>query len=234
MVKSKLRYFTYKITFKDLPKYFYFGRHKDVGKPYFGSPVTWKHLWDQFEPEIQILQWYESEEEVIKNEYAIIEATWKSQYSLNEHNGGGFSEEARCRGGKTSGCTNVEKRKGIFNPEYSQSTKFIEDKRKNGTKSYEEKYGLFDPNFLQSAKRKESSSKVGKDNVSMGRGIFDPDYLGSEEYKETRISSGRKASKITNSQKWRCLETGFITNPGNLTQYQRARGIDTSRRERII
>lgn len=34
-------------------------------------------------------------------------------------------------------------------------------------------------------------------------------------------------------EKWMCLETGFITNPGNLTRYQRARGIDTSKRKRI-
>jgi len=29
------------------------------------------------------------------------------------------------------------------------------------------------------------------------------------------------------------LETGFITNPGSLTRYQRARVIDTSKRVRI-
>ena len=46
---------------------------------------------------------------------------------------------------------------------------------------------------------------------------------------ETRRESGRK----TNSQRWRCLVTGFISNPGNLTQYQKARGINTSMRERV-
>jgi hypothetical protein len=30
-----------------------------------------------------------------------------------------------------------------------------------------------------------------------------------------------------------CLETGFITHPGTLTGYQRARGIDTSQRVRV-
>lgn len=39
--------------------------------------------------------------------------------------------------------------------------------------------------------------------------------------------------KKVNSQKWECLETGFITNPGNLTKYQKARSIDTSKRKRI-
>ena len=45
---------------------------------------------------------------------------------------------------------------------------------------------------------------------------------------------GKRGARKTNQQRWKCLETGFITNPGNLTQYQRARGIDTSRREKII
>jgi len=47
--------------------------------------------------------------------------------------------------------------------------------------------------------------------------------------KEQLSNQGKK----TNAQKWLCLETGFITNSGNLTQYQRARGIDTSKRKRI-
>jgi len=37
----------------------------------------------------------------------------------------------------------------------------------------------------------------------------------------------------TNSQKWMCLETGYITTSGPLTKYQRAKGIDTSKRVRI-
>ena len=44
---------------------------------------------------------------------------------------------------------------------------------------------------------------------------------------------GKRGAIKTNQQKWKCLETGFITNPGNLTQYQKARGIDTSKRIKI-
>ena len=40
-------------------------------------------------------------------------------------------------------------------------------------------------------------------------------------------------SKITNSQKWVCLETGFISTSGPLTIYQKKRNIDTSKRKRI-
>ena len=91
-----MRYYTYRVTFKDLPGYFYYGKHKDDGKPYFGSPKTWKHLWLQFEPEVQVLQWYETEEEVYTAECSIILATWKDKYSLNEAVGVRASESV-CR-----------------------------------------------------------------------------------------------------------------------------------------
>jgi hypothetical protein len=46
---------------------------------------------------------------------------------------------------------------------------------------------------------------------------------------EQRSETGKKVA----SQKWECLETGFITNAGNLTKYQRKRGIDTSKRVKV-
>ena len=50
---------------------------------------------------------------------------------------------------------------------------------------------------------------------------------------ELQSKLGKRGAKKTNSQKWKCTETGFIANPGNLTQYQRVRGIDTTKRVRI-
>jgi hypothetical protein len=46
---------------------------------------------------------------------------------------------------------------------------------------------------------------------------------------EQRSEAARKAS----SQKFQCTVTGFITNAGGLSMYQRARGIDTSNRVRV-
>jgi hypothetical protein len=45
--------------------------------------------------------------------------------------------------------------------------------------------------------------------------------------------SKQKIRENSSYQKWKCLETGFITNAGNLTKYQKARGIDTSQRIRL-
>jgi hypothetical protein len=101
-----MKYYTYKVTFKDLPGYFYYGSHKYNGKPYLGSPKTWRHLWAQFEPEAQVLQWYSTEKEVKAAEESIIKATWKDKCSLNENVSGRFSEEAAAKGGRISVAVN--------------------------------------------------------------------------------------------------------------------------------
>jgi hypothetical protein len=46
---------------------------------------------------------------------------------------------------------------------------------------------------------------------------------------EQRSEMGKKVA----FQRWQCTVTGFITNAGNLSKYQRARGIDTSNRVRV-
>jgi hypothetical protein len=51
--------------------------------------------------------------------------------------------------------------------------------------------------------------------------------------KEKMSENGKKGGSISGNQKWKCTETGFITNAGNLTKYQRARGIDTTKRKQI-
>jgi hypothetical protein len=46
---------------------------------------------------------------------------------------------------------------------------------------------------------------------------------------EQRSEAVRKGS----NQKWQCTVTGFISSPGSLSKYQKARGIDTSNRVRL-
>ena len=53
--------------------------------------------------------------------------------------------------------------------------------------------------------------------------------LTSEQLTERQIEVGKK----TSSQKWQCTVTGYISNACGLTNYQKARGIDTSNRIRI-
>jgi hypothetical protein len=67
---------------------------------------------------------------------------------------------------------------------------------------------------------KEKRSENSKNNYQKGLAKLTRDELSV---------SAKKAA----SQKWICLETGHISNAGGLTSYQRARGIDTSKRKRI-
>lgn len=75
---------------------------------------------------------------------------------------------------------------------------------------------------ISDEQRRELGRKSGGYCKENGLGIF-------AETKEDRS----KRTTQTNYQKWMCLETGFVTNAGNLSRYQIKRGIDKSRRVRI-
>ena len=69
---------------------------------------------------------------------------------------------------------------------------------------------------------KMGGSISGKKNYENGIGLAS---ITKEKRKEIVVK--------TNSQKWMCLETDYITTSGPLTTYQRKRGIETSKRVRI-
>lgn len=109
-------YYTYKTTFPGMPWYYY-GYHKDNGKPYFGSPVTHKRIWDMYECEVQILEWFENIYEAQIAESRIIRHFLNDPNCLNEHCGGFISLEARRRGGKTNGKRTAELKIGCHSPD---------------------------------------------------------------------------------------------------------------------
>ena len=49
---------------------------------------------------------------------------------------------------------------------------------------------------------------------------------------EERRKNSRKAGKITNSQKWECCETGYVSTAAGVVSYQKGKGIDTSKNNR--
>jgi len=50
---------------------------------------------------------------------------------------------------------------------------------------------------------------------------------------EQHSENGRKGGKNSAAQRWMCTKTGYVSNAGPLTRYQKARGIDPSNRIRI-
>ena len=93
----KKRFYTYRVTFPGF-KWYYYGYHRDNGKPYFGSPVTHKWIWEFYDCEVQILEWFDTLEEALKAEYRLIRPFLSDPFCLNEHCGGFLSSEARRRG----------------------------------------------------------------------------------------------------------------------------------------
>ena len=50
---------------------------------------------------------------------------------------------------------------------------------------------------------------------------------------EKMRENGKKAAKVTNSQKWQCTETGYVSTAGGLSSYQKAKEIDVSKRIKV-
>ena len=116
------------------------------------------------------------------------------------------------------------------NRAYQTSTKFYvstEQAKENGKKSIEKQKELGIGFYaLTPEKIKERTKKIIEKNKKNKVSIFG---LSSQELS----ANGKKGGSRSANQKWECLETGFVTNPGNLTKYQKSRGIDTFKRKRI-
>ena len=123
------KYYTYKITFPGMPWY-YFGSHKENGKPYFGSPKTHKWIWRIYEHEIQILEWFNERREAELVEDRIIKHFINDPNCLNEHYGGFFSIGANQKALKT-----LHKEKN----EEGKSKHAIKMGQRGGAKSHERK-----------------------------------------------------------------------------------------------
>jgi hypothetical protein len=130
-----------------------------------------------------------------------------------------MSEDGR-RGGSVSGKKTYELKLGIHGLTPEQKT---ENGKKGAEKVKELGVGIYALNVEQ---RKENG-KVGGTKSALTNRKNNTGLFGLS--KEQRA----KTAKKVNSQRWKCTETGYVSNAGALTNYQRARGIDTSKRIRI-
>jgi hypothetical protein len=252
MTSYSPRIYTYKITFEEVP-YYYYGVHKEraFGEPYWGSPYTHKWYWETYTPKKQILEFFDYNDdgwiEAQEVEKRLIQPVYNiDEYCLNENCGGLISlnilRENGRKAGRMIGLQHKENKTGVCGQSIE---KMRENGRKAGKIAKENKTGIF---ALTPEQMKENSRKSGIQNYENRVGIFSRT---PEEMTEHGRKSGllhkekgtgifaltsdekRELGKKTCSQRWKCLETGFITNPGNLSKYQKARGIDTSKRIRL-
>jgi hypothetical protein len=260
MTSQSPRIYIYKITFEEVP-YYYYGVHKEKysNEEYWGSPETHKWMWDFYTPKKQILQFFDFTDEgwveAQEVETRLIKPFFNTdRWCLNESCGGKVSlkvlretgnkcyelglgvhsltKEQRSENGKRTGKIYGKKGGerayqlgiGVHGRTKEQMS---EDGKRGGKKSYELKIGIHGRTKEQMI---ENGRKCGNRTYELGIAIHG-------QSKEKMTENGRRGGKIggkkTGSQKWMCLETGFITNAGALSNYQKKNGIDTTKRVRV-
>jgi hypothetical protein len=235
MTSQSPRIYLYKITFEEVP-YYYYGVHKEkrYGEYYMGSPVTHKWCWELYTPKKQILElfdytdegWIEAQEV----EKRIIKPFYQTdKWCLNENCGGLLSLETCINSGKINGKKIKELGIGVHGRTKEQMTEDGIKGGKIGGKKAKELgvgiHGLSPEQIIENAKK---SGKIGgPKSYELGLGVHGRT---KEQMSENGKIGGKIGSKITNSQKWMCLETGYVSTSGPLARYQNKRGIDTTKR----
>ena len=226
-MNNQPRIYTYKITFVEVP-YYYYGSKKEkyFNQEYWGSPVTNKWCWELYTPKKQILELFdftdEGYEKCRRVENRLIKPVLNDHWCLNENCGGSFSLDIKRKIGKFHFLI----KKGI----HSQT---VEERIEMGKQLW---YGGKGLASLTDQERKHYASLggstgaggkvVGKKMFEEKRGIF-------ALTKNNLSENGKKGSKNTNSQKWECTITGYISTSGGLSRYQKARKIDTNNRIKL-
>jgi hypothetical protein len=274
MTSQSPRIYTYKITFEEVP-YYYYGVHKEkkFGEYYIGSPVTHKWCWELYTPKKQILELFdytdegwikaqEVEQRLIKPVYQTdkwcLNASCGITISIDILKKSGNKTKELCiglhrltpkeikqnaiKGGKKAKELGV----GVFSMSFEQRSEVgrrnkelgigihgltkderIKNGRKGSQKNKENGVGIFALTHSEIVHNASKGGSIGgKVNAKNKTGVCG-------RSKEKMTEDGKKGAKNTNSQKWICLETGYIANSGALSKYQKARNIDTSKRVRV-
>jgi len=252
MTSQSPRIYTYKITFEEVP-YYYYGMHEEkvYDEKYWGSPISNKWCWKFYTPKKQILETFSSREDAAKIERRLIKPFYNTdKWCLNANCGGFFSLDTCSKAGKIGGGKIKNLGIGIFSLTLEQRKENYRFAGKHGGKKTKELgVGIHGLTEEEMSKNGRMGGKIGGNkSYELGVGVHARTL---EKMSEDGKMGGKKSAKLslgahrltkeerqeivakTNSQKWVCLETGFITSPGALSGYQKARGIDTSKRKRV-
>lgn len=135
------------------------------------------------------------------------------------------------KGGSIGGKVQYENKIGIHGLSFDERSR---RSREIGLKHKENKTGYCGLSFEERSEYgKIGGKKAVETNKKNGTSFWDSE-LQSELGKRGGSKSGSENAKKINAQKWKCTETGYVSNPGGLSKYQQARGIDTSKRIRIL
>ena len=223
MTSQSPKIYLYKITFEEVP-YYYYGVHKEkyFNDDYWGSPKTNKWCWELYTPKKQILQYFDFNDngwvEAQEVEKRIIKPVYnQDKWCLNESCGGYFSLNTLSIGGQKGGERAKELGVGFFamsEEEKFQARSKVGKSGVGGKKIKELGVGVCGLTL-------EQRRNLGLKTKELGVGICG-----------LTIEERREISKITNSQRWECCETGYVSTAAGVVAYQKARGINTSKNNR--
>jgi hypothetical protein len=198
------RIYTYKITFEEVPYYYYGSKKEKVfDEEYWGSPITNKWCWELYTPKKQILEVFdytdEGYEECRKLEDRLIKPVLNDSYCLNERCGGSYSISIK----RQNGISVRDSKKGIHSfSEYQRienaknARKYLkqESLSKGGKEASKinkiNKVGIYG---LAEERKMEICSNggkiAGKKLYEEGKGLFG---MNDEDMKKARIAGGKK------------------------------------------
>ena len=140
-------------------------------------------------------------------------------------------------GGSKGGTTTKERGVGIFGlteEQRRENARFATSKVRNrnsapggrvsGPLNRDNQRGLFDPKNKERVR--EGARKCGAKRAQQ---MAQEGFPGLGSSPEAAREAGKKAA----AQRWKCLVTGHISSAGALANFQKARNIDTSLRERL-
>jgi hypothetical protein len=203
----------------ETPKEYYYTyySYEEWGRGYFGSRKCYCL------PEEDVKYFGSSKDKnfrptqkiILKNDYATREEAYADEIILQQY-------------------YKVVENPHFANRAYQTSTKFyvpiekaIENGRKGGKitgqKNKENRTGVCGRSKEQMS---EDGKKAAQKNKKNGTAFYGISI-------EERRKNSRKAGKITNSQKWKCCTTGYVSTAAGVVSYQKGKGIDTSKSNRI-
>jgi hypothetical protein len=258
------RIYVYKITFQEVPLYYIgVHKEKTFNEEYMGSPVTHKEKWQIYTPQKEILRefdytddgWLQAQD----FEKELIRPVYNTDLNcLNESCGGRISLAInRAIGKKVWEDKTPEQRSKWLSRTTEQRSAAA--KKGQASKSPEQRSAASRKGratYLANSTHEQRSAAAKKSRATYlanstpeqrsaaakkGQASKSPEQRSAAAKKaiaaylanstpEQRSDVARKA----NATKFQCTITGHISNAGPLALYQRARGIDTSNRVKVI
>lgn len=239
------RIYVYKITFQEVP-FYYIGVHKEktFNEEYMGSPVTHKEKWQIYTPQKEILSefdytddgWLQAQD----FEKELIRPVYNTDINcLNESCGLRISlvvckaAARKANANRTPEQRSAASKKGRANMTQEQRS---ECSRKGRMKHLEN----------TSPEQRSAITRKGRANMTQEQRSAITRKANASRTPEQRSAAARKANasktpekrseaaRKAGETKFQCTVTGHISNAGGLVHYQRARGIDTTNRVKII